>query len=104
LDYASQSLAREIGATLVPAGLVWHAMERRDQNLILYYDSFHPTRTASYMFAVTFYSAVFRKNPASLAIKATGTDIGLDDQPGANPDAVLVDIPKNEADVIKQVA
>jgi len=63
LDYASQSLAREIGATLVPAGSVWRAMERRDRNLSLYYDDFHPTRTGSYMFAVTFYAAVFRKKP-----------------------------------------
>jgi hypothetical protein len=104
LDYASHSLAQEIGATLVPAGSVWRAMEKRDRNLELYYDDFHPTRPASYMFAVAFYAAVFHKNPAGLATKAIGTDIALNNQPGATSDAVLVDVPKTQADEIKQVA
>jgi|GEM_PF-3909605 len=104
LDYASQTLARELKATLVPAGSVWRAMEKRDRSLKLYHDDFHPTPTASYMFAVAFYTAVFHKNPADLATKATGTDIGLDEKRGDNPNALLVDVPKDQADEIKQVA
>lgn len=104
LDYASQSLAQEIGATLVPAGSVWRAMEKQDRNLELYYDDFHPTRPASYMFAVAFYTAVFHKNPVGLAGKAIGSDIALNNHPGVNHDAVLVDLPSVQADEIKQVA
>jgi hypothetical protein len=104
LDYGSQSLAREIGAILVPAGSAWHALEARAPNLTLYFDGFHPTPTASYMFAVTFYATVFHRNPAGLAERAFGTNIDLDDHAGANPNELLVDVPKETASEIKQVA
>ncbi len=104
LDYASQSVARETGAILVPAGSVWHAMERRDPKIDLFHDDFHPTRTASYMFAITFIAAVFHKNPDSLAARATGTDIDIDQQSTARADVVLADVPKLQADEIKQTA
>src|SRR5476651_855611 len=89
LDYASESLAIETGGILVPAGAVWHAVEKADPNLKLYWDDFHPTPTASYMFATALYASVFHRDPSDLANKAIGNDINIGNNLSTDSTAVL---------------
>jgi hypothetical protein len=57
--------AREVGATLLPAGDAWREAWRRDAGLRLYgSDGFHPTLAGSYLAALVIYQGVFDR-PAS---------------------------------------
>lgn len=86
-------LAREIGASVAPVGLVWQAAASVDPSLELYTaDKSHPTAIGSYLVACTFYATFFDARPVRLAATLSAPD-----------GTVLIDIPEAEAHFLQSV-
>jgi hypothetical protein len=58
---AYESIGREIGATIIPAGIAWEAFLREHDEPVLHdADGSHPTLAGSYLAACVAYRALFR--------------------------------------------
>jgi hypothetical protein len=58
------TIGREIGATVVPVGVVWQQVFRKHGDVALYdKDGSHPTLAGSYLAACAFFAILFRRNP-----------------------------------------
>lgn len=61
------SLAKDYGATYVPVGNCFNAIERLEDSFDLYmYDKKHPSPNASYLIACVFYSMITGESPIGL--------------------------------------
>jgi hypothetical protein len=61
LTYAVETIAREVGAGIVPVGVAWHAVRTSHPDIALYdADGSHPTPTGSYLAACVFAASLFR--------------------------------------------
>ena len=66
LTHAVETIAREIGAGIVPVGMAWHAVRIADPDIALYdVDGSHPTPTGSYLAACVFAASLFGVRVAS---------------------------------------
>ncbi|HEX8524518.1 MAG TPA: hypothetical protein VF669_19840 [Tepidisphaeraceae bacterium] len=64
---AYTSLARETGATLIPAGVAWQMfMKRHDQPILHDRDGSHPTLAGSFLAACVAFRALFHRAPEKL--------------------------------------
>jgi hypothetical protein len=73
LDFAYDSIARELGATLAPVGRVWQRVRHDNPDLELYApDGSHPSPLGSYLLACTLLSALFPEADASLPSSVSG--------------------------------
>jgi hypothetical protein len=62
---AYTTIGREIGATIVPVGVIWQQVLRKHGDVALYdKDGSHPTLAGSYLAACAFFAILFRRNPA----------------------------------------
>jgi hypothetical protein len=63
---AYQSIARETGATLIPAGVAWQRfMAKHDHPVLHDKDQSHPTLAGSYLAACVFFAVLFNRRPKS---------------------------------------
>lgn len=64
---AYTSIGRELGATVVPAGLAWQRFLRRHDEPVLHdKDQSHPTPAGSYLAACAFLAVLFRESPVGI--------------------------------------
>ena len=82
ISEAYTSIGREIGATVVPAGVAWQRFLRDHDKPVLHdKDGSHPTLAGSYLAACAFFAVLFGQSPV-------GIDAAID---GLNPaDAALL--------------
>jgi hypothetical protein len=70
---AYTSIAREIEATLIPAGIAWQKHLREPDPIILHdKDAIHPTLAGSYLAACTAFAAMFKTSPIGNAATVEG--------------------------------
>jgi len=70
---AYTSIGRDLGATVVPVGVVWqHFLRKRDQPVLYDRDQSHPTLAGSYFAAGVFLAVLFKENPIGIEGEAEG--------------------------------
>ena len=73
LTDAYTSIARDTGATLVPAGVAWQRfMAKHDKPVLHDKDGSHPTPAGSYLAACVFFAVLFRRTPEGLPADVPG--------------------------------
>jgi hypothetical protein len=73
LTQAYMSVARELGAPIIPAGLAWARAREEDPSAVLYHrDGSHPSAAGSYLTASTLYTTLTGRSPMGLASTLTG--------------------------------
>ncbi len=74
---AYTSIAREIDATLVPVGIAWERLLRKQGSPVLHEkDGSHPTIAGSYLAACVFFGALFDESPGGADFEVEGLDVG----------------------------
>jgi hypothetical protein len=69
LTHAVETIAREIGAGVVPVGIAWQTVRTRHPDIALYdADGSHPTPTGSYLAACVFAASLFGVRVATSAV------------------------------------
>ena len=67
LTAAYESIAKETGATLIPAGIAWQQfMAKHDKPILHDRDGSHPTLAGSYLAACTFFAVLFARTPVGV--------------------------------------
>ena len=67
------SIGREIGATVVPAGVAWERVFRMEGHPVLHdKDGSHPTLAGSYLAACVFFAVLFDESPVGIASEIKG--------------------------------
>ena len=67
------SIGREVGATVVPAGVAWERVLKAHPGITLHdKDGSHPTLAGSYLAACVFYAALFGKRPVGVEGEVKG--------------------------------
>lgn len=67
------SIGEELGATVVPVGIVWQRFLRKHDEPVLHdKDQSHPTLAGSYLAACVFYSVLFQESPVGLDLELDG--------------------------------
>ncbi len=67
LNAAYKTIAKELGAILVPVGPVWQKVRKQKPDIQLYQsDSAHPSSVGTYLIACVFYKTLFNKSPIGL--------------------------------------
>ena len=67
LTDAFVTIGKELGATIVPAGVAWQRAFAEHRGLVLHdKDQSHPNPTGSYLAACCFYAALFERTPSGL--------------------------------------
>ncbi len=73
LTQAYMSVAREMGAPIIPAGLAWARVRQEHPDLALYHqDGSHPSPAGSYLTACALYATLTGRSPVGLATVLTG--------------------------------
>jgi hypothetical protein len=91
---AYTGLAKELSATVAPAGLAWQKVLTANPNLPLHIaDLSHPTPAGSYLNACVFYQTFFGQSPEGLP-RTLKTAAGK----------LLVDLPESEATLLQKAA
>jgi hypothetical protein len=74
---AYESIGREIGATVVPVGVVWQGFLRKYDKPVLHdKDQSHPTLAGSYLAACVFLAYLLNENPMESDIEVRGLETG----------------------------
>jgi hypothetical protein len=72
---AYQTLGEELGAIVVPVGVVWEKLLSQSDDPVLYdRDQSHPTLAGSYLAACTFLACLFRASPVGVKPGPPGLD------------------------------
>jgi hypothetical protein len=72
---AYTSIGRELGATVVPVGLVWQRfLSKHEQPVLHDRDQSHPTLAGSYLAACVFLAVLFEENPVGIDAEVAGVD------------------------------
>ena len=67
------SIAEELGAIVVPAGVAWERVLKRKAHPVLHdKDGSHPTLAGSYLAACVFYAVLFDENPEAVSAEVKG--------------------------------
>jgi hypothetical protein len=105
LNYAYDSIARDLGATLVPAGLAWQRVRREDPSIDLYVkDGHHPSRAGSYLLACTLVKSLFPNSTRELPASVVGHAIGEAGEIDMTRKVYLVSLSSEQARRIQDVA
>lgn len=68
LTNAYESIAKELGAKVAPAGIAWQNALSEDPKLVLHYaDRTHPAIAGSYLTACVLYAVLFESSPVGLS-------------------------------------
>jgi hypothetical protein len=74
---AYESIGREIGATVVPVGVVWQGFLRKYDKPVLHdKDQSHPSLAGSYLAACVFLASLLNENPMESDVEVRGLDAG----------------------------
>jgi len=72
---AYSSIGRELGATVIPVGVVWQEFLRKHDKPVLHdKDKSHPTLAGSYLAACVFLAVLFKENPEGIAVDVEGLE------------------------------
>jgi len=105
LTYAYMSLGKELGAKVVPIGLVWEGARKERAQLELFEsDGSHPSPTGTYLAACTFYAALSGQSPAGVPDRVSGHPVNDAGIVSSGPAVDLVDVPVADAAWIKGAA
>jgi hypothetical protein len=106
LNYAYLRAAKKTGGTVAPVGMAWQEVRQQSPAIDLYYkDGSHPSPAGSYLAALVMYATIFHHNPRDLPSHITGTPVNLDTEKlEAEKTAVLVDLPRSEAETLQSAA
>ena len=78
LTAAYTSIAKELGAVLVPVGPAWEISIHDKPGIALHQvDNSHPTPAGTYLAACVFYAVLFKRNPAGLSAQVTGKPVDM---------------------------
>jgi hypothetical protein len=73
------SIGKELGATVVPAGLAWQQFLAKHSQPVLHdKDGSHPTLAGSYLAACVFFAVLFKESPVGIVLDLRG--LSADDQ------------------------
>ncbi len=73
INDAYLSIARELGATVVPVGLAWQKLLKTKDHPMLYdKDGSHPSPAGSYLAACVFLGVLFRQSPVGIDSQVPG--------------------------------
>ena len=71
LTIAYRTLAEELGAQVLPAGVAWQRAVGRDPSLDLWQsDGSHPTMAGTYLVACVMYAAIYEETPVGVSYRA----------------------------------
>jgi hypothetical protein len=104
LTQAYMSVARELGAPIIPAGLAWARMRQEAPDVVLYHqDGSHPSPIGSYLTASALYATLTGSSPVGLATVITGHPMT---EGVLNPakTVTLASIPPEQAERLQSVA
>ena len=74
---AYESIGRELGATVVPAGRAWEQFLAKHERPVLYdKDGSHPTVAGTYLAACVFFATLFRRSPVGVGRGVKGLSDG----------------------------
>ena len=106
IDFAVETIAAELKATVLPAGKAWSAARRARPDLELYDpDGSHPAAAGSYLAACVLFSTLTGQTPVGLSNRITGP--AFDPAEGKtvkDPKATLADLPADAAKALQSVA
>jgi uncharacterized protein DUF4886 len=87
LDYAFASIAKELHAVLVPAGITWQAVRKAKPSIELYNaDGSHPSPAGTYLTASCFLATLLNESSIGSAHEITGPAMNTNGQPKRNSD------------------
>jgi hypothetical protein len=73
---AYESIGKELGAIVVPAGRAWEAfLEKYDEPVLHDRDGSHPTRAGSYLAACVFLARLLGENPVGIEPDSAGLNV-----------------------------
>jgi hypothetical protein len=105
LAYFHRQLGKELGATVAPVGLAWHAIRQRERGIRLYQDDrSHPEPAGSYLAACTLYAACFGSPPADPPPRISGHPVSRDGAVDGRRTEVLVDLSPAAARTLRDAA
>jgi hypothetical protein len=105
LDYAYDSVAREIKAILAPVGRVWERVRKDDPEVNLYSsDGSHPSSVGSYVLACTLLSVLFPDVDRNLPTSVSGHAVSRGGVVDTSANTVLVSLPAAQAKQLQSVS
>jgi hypothetical protein len=105
LNYAYDSVARELGAILVPVGPAWKRAREQDPALELYaQDGSHPAPSGSYLLACVLLDTLFQNPNRELPSEITGPPAGMVSAISPVGSRSLVSLPVEQARNLQAVA
>ncbi|HSB15381.1 MAG TPA: SGNH/GDSL hydrolase family protein [Bryobacteraceae bacterium] len=98
LDYAYDSVARELGAILAPVGPAWQMVRQRSPGLELYAkDGSHPSPAGSYLLACVLLTSLFPEAARDLPFEVSGHAVSTGGVVDTNRNTVLVALSAEQA-------
>jgi hypothetical protein len=105
LAYFHRQLGKELGSTVAPVGLAWHAIRQQDGGIRLYQaDRSHPEPAGSYLAACTLYAACFGDPPADPPGRISGHPVSRDGEVDGKRTETLVDLSPAAARMLRDAA
>ena len=106
LDHAFESVARDIGAVLAPAGLAWWRARKEHPGIELYAsDGSHPAPAGSYLLAcVLLFTLLPDVEEAELPVTIDGHAVSPAGAVDGKPDSSLVTLPPEQGKALQAVA
>jgi hypothetical protein len=105
LDYAYDSIARELGAILAPAGPAWQLARQRSPGLELYAkDDSHPSPAGSYLVACVLLTSLFPEAARDLPSEVSGHAVSTAGVVDTSRSTALVSLPAEEAGNLQNLA
>ena len=103
LNFAYDSVARELGAILVPAGPAWQQARRENIAELYQSDGSHPSAAGSYLLACVLVNKLVKANAADLPREVIGHPVS-NGKPDLSSTAPLVSLSETEADAFQRIA
>ncbi len=102
---AARSERGDWDALVAPVGIAWDHVRKESSIPLFQPDGSHPLPPGSYLAACTLYATIFDRDPAGLPAKITGIPVDLKtEKPQGDSDAVLVDLPADQAAILQSEA
>jgi hypothetical protein len=105
LNRAYMRAAREGRAAVAPVGLAWARVRAQNPSLQLFDDDgSHPSPAGTYLAACALYASIFDRDPTGLPATFRGPPVDRSGAPARFGQAVLVDLPAEQARVLQAAA
>ena len=105
LNYACDSIAKEIGAILVPVGLAWQKVRSSRLGPELYSkDGSHPSPLGSYLLGLVLVHSLFPDAKQALRPKIMGQAINSSGRPDGEAPVTLASVSPTDAELLQTVA